>query len=33
MQTMNLGIFNWADFEDKEDNGELSIKSKTDQDD
>ena len=32
MYTVNLGIFDWANFEDKEENGEISSKSKTDQD-
>ena len=33
MYTVNLGIFDWANFEDKEENGEISSKSKNDQDD
>ena len=28
MYTVNLGIFDWANFEDKEENGEVSNKSR-----
>ena len=33
MYTVNLGIFDWANFEDKEEKGEISNKYKTNQND